>query len=99
MLLLCDPEKYMLPCLSKKFFGIECMGCGLQRSFFLLIQGEFVAAFKMYPAIYPLVLLFIMIGINTFKPFKHSYKIIVTLAITAATVIVTSFIIKTFILK
>lgn len=89
----------MLPCLNKKFLGIECMGCGLQRSFSLLIQGEFVAAFKMYPAIYPLVLLFIIVGINTFKPFKYSYKIIVTLGITSATVILASFILKTFIIK
>lgn len=92
-------EEYMFPCFNKKLFGVDCMGCGLQRGFSLLIQGEFVEAFKMYPAIYPLVLLFIVIGINTFKSFKHSHKIIVTLGITSAIIIIASFIIKTFIIK
>lgn len=98
MLLLGELEKYMLPCLNKKLLGIECMGCGLQRSFSLLIQGEFVAAFKMYPAIYPLVFLFITIGINTFKPSKISYKFVVSFAVTTGIVMVASYFIKTFII-
>ena len=69
MLLLSDLEKYMLPCLNKKLFGIDCMGCGMQRSIALIAQGDFVGAFHMYPAIYTLVLLFLVVGINTFKPF------------------------------
>ncbi len=97
MLLLSDLEKYMLPCLNKKLLGIECMGCGLQRSFSLLIQGEFVAAFKMYPAIYTLVLLFLVVGVNTFKPFKFSNKIIITLAILNVVIIVGSFAFKNLI--
>jgi len=40
----------MLPCLNKKLFGVDCMGCGLQRAIALIFQGEFVAAFQMYPA-------------------------------------------------
>ncbi|WP_220764981.1 DUF2752 domain-containing protein [Flavobacterium sp. UMI-01] len=42
----------LLPCLSKTFFQIDCLGCGFQRAFILFIQGEFNAAFTMYPAIY-----------------------------------------------
>lgn len=89
----------MLPCLNKKLFGIDCMGCGLQRSFSLLLQGEFINAFKMYPAIYTLVLLMVIIGINTFKPFKLGYKIIVTLAIINALIMITNFFSKIFIIK
>lgn len=99
MLLLTNLEKYMLPCLNKKLLGIECMGCGLQRSVSLLIQGEFVAAFQMYPAIYPLIFLFVFIGINTFKPSKYRYKAIVVLGILSATTMVAGFIMKTFIIK
>ncbi|WP_375240011.1 DUF2752 domain-containing protein, partial [Aurantibacter sp.] len=46
----------MLPCLNKKIFGFECMGCGMQRSTLLIFKGEFINAFKMYPAIYTLLL-------------------------------------------
>ena len=87
-------EDYMLPCLNKKFFGIECLGCGLQRAVTLIFQGEFVAAFQMYPAIYSLIILFIYIGINIFFKFKHSNKIIGALAILTVATIIISYIIK-----
>ena len=89
-------EKYMLPCLNKQFFGVDCMGCGMQRAISLLLHGEFVAAFKMYPAIYTLILLFGFIVINMFKKFSFSHKIVVTLGIINLIIIITSFIFKTF---
>lgn len=81
----------------KQNFGVDCMGCGMQRSINFLIHGEFIAAFKMYPAIYPLILLFGVIGINIFKKIKYFNKIITILAIITVATIVTSFIIKTLI--
>ena len=90
-------EQYMLPCLNKKLFGLECMGCGMQRAIILLFKGDIVKAFYMYPAIYTLIILFSIIAINTFMDFKHSNKIILNLAIINVFIIVTNFIIKTFI--
>ena len=87
-------EQYMLPCLNKKIFGFDCLGCGLQRAVNLLFHGEFVAAFKMYPAVYPLILLFVFIGVNLFFKFKYSNKIINTLAILTVIIIVVSYLIK-----
>ncbi|KUJ60546.1 hypothetical protein AR687_17395 [Flavobacteriaceae bacterium CRH] len=55
-------EKYMLPCLFKTLFGIECLGCGFQRALFLLFKGDFFAGFKMYPAIFT-SLLFLGFGV------------------------------------
>lgn len=89
-------EEYMLPCLNKKFFGLDCMGCGMQRSAVLLAKGEFVDAFNMYPAIYTLLLLFGIIAFNTFKDFKYASKIILILAVLNGIIIVSNFIIKTF---
>jgi len=51
----------MLPCLSKQLFNIDCPGCGLQRSLLFIWNGEFLAALKMYPAIYFLILLGLLI--------------------------------------
>ena len=65
-------EQYMMPCLNKKIFGFDCLGCGLQRAVNLLFHGEFVAAFKMYAAVYPLILLFVFIGVNLFFKFKSA---------------------------
>ena len=89
-----SPEDYMIPCLNKKLFGFECLGCGLQRSVSLLFHGEFIAAFKMYPAIYTLIPLFLLIGINIFYKFKNANKIINILAIASVSIIIISYTIK-----
>ncbi|GGH47941.1 hypothetical protein IA57_00200 [Mangrovimonas yunxiaonensis] len=88
-------ENFMLPCLNKQILGFDCMGCGIQRAFVLLANGEFLAAFKMYPAIYTLMALALFIGLNFFFNFKHSNKIINLLAILSVVTIVVSFFIKT----
>ncbi|WP_348727301.1 DUF2752 domain-containing protein [Tenacibaculum sp. 190130A14a] len=84
----------MVPCLSKKMFGIDCMGCGIQRSINLLLQGEFIAAFKMYPAIYTLIILFGFILLNIKFKFQNAQKIISILAVLNVLIIITSYILK-----
>lgn len=87
-------EDFMIPCLNKKLFGFECMGCGLQRSVSLILKGEFVSAFFMYPAIYSLIILFAFIVLNIFFKFKHATKITNVLAIVTVVIIIVSYIIK-----
>lgn len=89
-------EEYMLPCLNKELFGLDCMGCGMQRSIALILRGHFTEAFYMYPAIYTLILLFAVILVNAIQNFKYANKIILILAIINAVIIITNFIIKTF---
>jgi len=89
-----DLEDYMLPCLNKKLFGVDCLGCGFQRSFIFLLKGDFVEAFKMYPAIYTLILFLLFAIINHFYKFKYGRKIILLLAISNILIIITSYIIK-----
>lgn len=97
LFLLADLEAYMLPCLNKKIFGMDCMGCGLQRSISLLLHGEFIAAFKMYPAIYTLIPLIGFVIINILKPATIAYKYLMRLAIVNGIIIVLNFFLKTFI--
>ncbi|WP_224484794.1 DUF2752 domain-containing protein [Robertkochia aurantiaca] len=87
-------EDFMLPCLNKKFFGVECMGCGLQRSAALLIRGEFTAAFHMYPAIYTLILLFAFLVINHFYRLRSGNRILVILLVVNGIVIIGNYILK-----
>ena len=84
----------MLPCMNKKYLGFECMGCGIQRSIVLILRGEFVEAFFMYPAIYPLVLLFSLLILNQFISIKYANKSIIILAILTVATIIVSYIIK-----
>lgn len=89
-------KEYMLPCLSKKLFGIECFGCGTQRALLLVFKGEFIKAFYMFPAIYTLLLFFAFIGLNYIDKSRNYHKIIITLAITNAAIMVVSYFIKHF---
>lgn len=57
-------EEYMFPCMSKRYFGIDCLGCGFQRALVLLFQGKLEDAFYMYPAIYSMLLFFYSLDCN-----------------------------------
>ncbi|HET8810529.1 MAG TPA: DUF2752 domain-containing protein [Flavobacteriaceae bacterium] len=90
-------EKYMLTCPTKKYLGFDCLGCGLQRSVFLLLKGEFVEAFYMYPAIYPMLLLGFTIAFHQFFPLKHIVKIVWVVGILTAATMVGSYVLKHFV--
>ena len=87
-------EEYMIPCLSKKLLGIDCFGCGIQRSFLLLIQGEFEAAFYMYPAIYSMFLFFTFIGLQLLQKNRNYHPWIVSLGIITAIIMIVSYFYK-----
>lgn len=86
----------MLPCMNKTLLGIECTGCGAQRASMLMIQGNFLEAFHMYPAIYSLVILFLFLVFNLFYKFKFDYNIKIGLIILNAVIIGGAYIYKMF---
>ena len=87
-------EDYMLPCFTKKLFGFDCPGCGLQRSVTFLIQGDFVAAFELYPAIYTIVPLFAFLLADAFLKIKYANKIIIALMTSSVALILINYILK-----
>lgn len=87
-------EDFMLPCLNKKLFGIECLGCGFQRATAFLFTGDFTAAFKMYPAVFTLWFLAIFILLSIFININNARNIRKTLIIINAVIIVVSYIYK-----
>ncbi|MGJ8593272.1 MAG: DUF2752 domain-containing protein [Aquaticitalea sp.] len=91
-----SPEEYMLPCLSKKILGIDCLGCGMQRSAVSLAKGDFSAAFQMYPAIFTLIILFVFLMFHLKFKFKNGHNIILILFIVNIFIILTNYIIKHF---
>ncbi|WP_445458295.1 DUF2752 domain-containing protein [Flavobacterium sp. HNIBRBA15423] len=89
-------EEYMLPCFSKSLFGVECLGCGTQRSLLLLFQGDFIGAFKMYPAIYTTLLFFIFLFIHLIDKSRNYTKIVITTAILNAIIMIVAYYFKHF---
>jgi uncharacterized membrane protein len=70
----------MFPCISKTLFGIECLGCGFQRAFVFLLEGNFGAALKMYPAIFTSLILILFVGLQSIDS-KRNYKKILTVLV------------------
>lgn len=89
-----NAEDYMLPCFTKKIFGVDCLGCGLQRALAFLFQGDFLAAWEMYPAIFTIIPLFGLLAADQLFQIKYANKIIITLMIASVGLILTNYILK-----
>jgi hypothetical protein len=69
---------YLIPCIFKSLFGYECPGCGIQRSFILLIKGQLQESLEMYPALIPLILLVLYSIFTRYYPkYKNKYLLII----------------------
>ncbi len=69
----------MFTCGIKKVTGMDCPGCGIQRSFFKLIHGEIVDSIELFPALLPLLFLIIYTVIHLKFMFKNGHVIILCL--------------------
>lgn len=83
-----------MPCLNKSIFGIDCMGCGLQRSLFQLSQGNFLKAFEMFPAVYTSLLFFVLVVLHFTDTSRNYLKFLVSTAIINALIMVLAYIYK-----
>ena len=86
----------MLPCMNKQFFGIECPGCGTQRAIAFLLEGEFYEALKIYPAIYTLLLFFVVVGLHFLDKSRNYTKLISILAILNGVIIIIAYLTKMY---
>lgn len=86
----------MIPCMSKKYLGIECLGCGAQRAISLVFRGEFLEAFHLFPAVYTLLLFFIFVGLHFLDKARNYHQLIISTAIINALVMIISFSVKHF---
>lgn len=84
----------MVQCLSKEYFGMECPGCGIQRSFISLFRGDILESIALYPALIPLLVLTIVGGVSIFKTFKFNLRIVLILAVLTVVIMVGHFILK-----
>lgn len=82
--------------MNKKIFGFDCPGCGMQRSFMMVLKGDFGEAFAMFPAIYTTLAFFVFITLHFLDKKRNYHKIIVTLGILNAAIMIIAYIYKFF---
>ncbi len=84
----------MIPCLNKKLFGVECLGCGTQRALLLVLKGDFSQAFHVFPAIYTTILFFAVLGLHFVDKSHNYHKLIIRLGIINAIIMVIAYVFK-----
>jgi Protein of unknown function (DUF2752) len=70
-------EAHLLKCFWLQWTGVECPGCGFQRSVIALLKGDLLASFHFYPALLPLMITLGILGFQLkFKWEKGSLYIL-----------------------
>lgn len=87
-------ENHMASCFYKKYFGIECPGCGIQRSFIYLLKGDLVHSLKIFPALIPTVFMFIFLILHIIFKFEKGHKVLLIVFIINVILMVSNYIIK-----
>jgi hypothetical protein len=89
-------QNYLIPCPFKKLTGIDCPGCGFQRSVIALINGNFKQSLHFYPAAIPILFttIFVVLAIKFNVDNYHLIK--KTLYIITGGIIMLSYIYKMY---
>ncbi len=87
-------EEHQGACLYKKYFGVECPGCGMQRAFIYLLKGNFLESIQTYPALIPLMIMFVYLVLHLFIKFKHGARVLLFLFVLNSAIIVFFYIYK-----
>ncbi len=87
-------ESNILSCPTKQLIDINCLGCGLQRSFVFLLKGDLTASFYMYPALVPMILMIGYLIIHILFKLKNGAKVLLYFYISNSILIIINYIIK-----
>ena len=87
-------EAHQFPCPFKQLTHFDCPGCGIQRSFVLLIKGDLSDSFFMYPALVPIILLFAMLLLHVTLKIRNGAIILKYMYFFCTGIILVSYIYK-----
>lgn len=87
---------HLLSCPFKAYFGVDCPGCGLQRSVLALLKGNLFDSFNFYPATIPLVILIIFTAVHLKLDFRLGALLIKLMFTGIAVIILINYIYKIY---
>lgn len=87
-------ESHQQTCFYKKFLGVECPGCGMQRSFMELLRGNIAESLALFPALIPTIILIGYLMMHLIFKYKNGANILKYLFIINTTMVVLSYIYK-----
>lgn len=89
-------EHHLLSCPFKSITGIDCPGCGFQRSVIALFKGDFLSSIKFYPPTIPFLGLLIFLLLHLKFDFKNGALVIKTMYILITAIIIINYIYKVY---
>ncbi len=87
-------ETHQLPCMFKAVTHFNCPGCGMQRSFVLLMKGDITGSFFMFPALIPIILMFTFLFLHLMFKIKNGATILKYTYILSVVIVMVSYIYK-----
>ena len=87
-------QNHLLTCPFKKITGIDCPGCGFQRSVLTLVQGNLKDSLRLYPATIPLFVAAAYVLLDCKFYFDKKGIVKKTLYMITGAVIISSYIMK-----
>lgn len=87
-------ESKQLSCFYRSGFGMDCAGCGAQRSVVALLRGEWLESFNAYPPLGLLILLFLATGLHLLFRFPNSGVLLRYIFVAAISSVLLNFVYK-----
>ncbi|MBI3520297.1 MAG: DUF2752 domain-containing protein [Bacteroidetes bacterium] len=91
-------EHHLLTCFFKSHFGVECPGCGLQRSLIALLKGDLMESLHYHAALIPFIITLLLLLLQLRIKHVNGGKWVMWAFITTTVITVVQFIIKQLIL-
>jgi hypothetical protein len=89
-------EQHQGTCSWKSHFGIECPGCGMQSAFIELLKGHLFESMRIYPALIPMMVLFVFLLLHLFFNYRKGALIIKILFIFTVCIVFIHFMYRIF---
>ena len=90
-------QNHLISCPFKALTHMDCPGCGFQRSFIALLEGDVQQSWQFYPPTIPLILVFLSAFIMYKFPVYKSAIVLKTMVIIVGNFILFNYLYKMFI--
>ncbi|MBN2486794.1 MAG: DUF2752 domain-containing protein [Bacteroidales bacterium] len=87
-------ENNMPSCFYQKYLGVECPGCGFQRSLVYLLKGDLLLSLKTFPALIPILIMLGFLFLHLIFKYKKGHLILLYLFIFNSIIITVNYIYK-----
>lgn len=87
-------ERHLLPCFYKKYFGVDCPGCGMQRSMIALLEGNLLESFQLFPALLPMLVMLGFLSLHLVFKFEKGGTWLKYMFIGVAAIVTINYVLK-----